>query len=390
MKIAMIGCPFRTTYGYYIESLKHNLESSGSQVSWVASNCGCGDPIEIARDFQTKDLVYFDVPNEIGPFNLLGFPAHQPQRVLKTPFRSASFDFRLARYEKLTAGSDIVHLQQTLAAYGSNSAFRLLKKGLGAARVVTVHELDPEQSANPELNHSYNLSDAVIVHDVLMKEKLVSQGVLAELVHVVCWGTDLADFDEPVDRKGIVFYGGHNLNKGKGLDVLLHAYKTLKDNAKVSTPPLRIHGHFGAPTSEFLSLVSQLGLDGDVEWLGDLSNEKIVALYRQSQVCVLPYAGSFAGLPAGFAAANRLPVIATRLAGIPGHIGELGIWINGRDPEELAARLQQVLSDERMRAELGVRLRTHALQNLSWKTIADNTADIYRLASDRAALRHAC
>jgi len=390
MKIAMIGCPFRTTYGYYIESLKQNLGSSGSQVSWIASNCGCGDPIEIARDFQTKDLVYFEVPNDIGPFNLLGYPAHQPQRALKTPFRSASFDFRLARYAKLTTDSDVVHLQQTLAAYGSNSAFRLLKKGLGAARVITVHELDPEQTASPELNHSYNLSDAVIVHDVLMKEKLVSQGVLADLVHVVCWGTDLADFDEPVARKGIVFYGGHNLNKGKGLDVLLHAYKLLKENAKVSTPPLRVHGHFGAPTSEFLTLASQLGLEGDVEWLGDLSNEKIVALYRQSQVCVLPYTGSFAGLPAGFAAANRLPVIATQLAGIPGHIGELGIWINGRDPEELAARLQQVLSDEPMRADLGVRLRTHALQNLSWKTIADNTSDIYRLASERASLRHAC
>ena len=76
MKIAIIGCPFRTTYGYYVEFPQTNLESSGSQVSWIASNCGCGDPIEIARDFQTKDLVYFEVPNDIGPFNLLGYPAH--------------------------------------------------------------------------------------------------------------------------------------------------------------------------------------------------------------------------------------------------------------------------------------------------------------------------
>jgi len=48
-----------------------------------------------------------------------------------------------------------------------------------------------------------------------MKEKLVSQGVLADFGARRLLGTDLADFDEPVARKGIVFYGGHTLNKGK-------------------------------------------------------------------------------------------------------------------------------------------------------------------------------
>jgi len=39
-----------------------------------------------------------------------------------------------------------------------------------------------------------------------------------------------------------------------------------------------------------------------------------------------PFTGSFAGLPAGVAAANQLPIICTRKAGLPGHIGDCGVW----------------------------------------------------------------
>ena len=389
MQVTIVGCPFRTTYGQYIESLKGSLKCSGAKVRWAASNCGCGDPIEISREFQTAELEYFEIKNEIGPFNLMGYSFRQPHRSLKEPFRAASLNYRISRYLRDAVDSDVIHFQQTLGAYGSNSAFRLLKRGAIAARVITVHELDPEQSANPGKNTAYNLSDAIVVHDVVMKEKLVSLGVSSELVHVVCWGTDITDFDDVGLRDGIVFYGGHNLNKGKGLDVLLQGLKSLKEKTKNQTPRLRIHGHFGAPSSEFLELVSRLGLDDDVEWLGDLPNEKITELYRRSQVCVLPYTGSFAGLPAGFAAANRLPVIGTRLAGIPGHLGENGIWVKGRDPEEIASSLMQLLSDAALRREYGQRLRAHAEQYLNWLAVAKITLNVYRSALERASLRNA-
>ena len=106
----------------------------------------------------------------------------------------------------------------------------------------------------------------------------------------------------------------------------------------------------------------QAGVADDVEWLNDLpdgssSTEAMARLYRRSQVCVLPFTGSFAGLAVGVAAANRLPIIATRLAGVPDHIGDLGIWISGNDPVELANRIEQVLSDEAMRQDYGTRLR---------------------------------
>ena len=55
MKITLIGCPFRTTYGGYISALRSGLErAAGSPVQWVASNCGCDDPIECLAGSRRK------------------------------------------------------------------------------------------------------------------------------------------------------------------------------------------------------------------------------------------------------------------------------------------------------------------------------------------------
>lgn len=395
MKIALIGCPFQTTYGGYTSSLRSALERvAGSPVQWVASNCGCDDPMEVARRFQVQDCDYFEMRNALGGWNLVRYSPNPLKRGLKFGFRYASNYFRASRYAGLAAGADVIHFQQTLNAYGSDVAFHFLRRRLGAARVITLHELDPEQSDFPLRNQNYNLADAVIVHDSLMKEKLVSMGVAANLVNVVCWGTDLAE-GENVARDGIVFYGGHHFNKNKGLGVLLQAYRCLKDRSQ-AVPRLRVHGHYGVTAPpDAVEMAKQVGVADDVEWLNDLpgkssSTEEMARLYRRSQVCVLPFTGSFAGLAVGVAAANRLPIIATRLAGVPDHIGDLGIWINGNDPVELANRIEQVLSDEAMGQDYGTRLRAHAEQHLSWDAVARQTLNVYKAAAERAAKRLSC
>ena len=43
--------------------LKAEIEKkTGTTMQWVASNCGCGDPIETGRQFQAKQCDYFDMP----------------------------------------------------------------------------------------------------------------------------------------------------------------------------------------------------------------------------------------------------------------------------------------------------------------------------------------
>jgi len=106
----------------------------------------CGDPIEIARDFQTEGSVYFEVPNDIGPSIYLGLSGAPASTGLKTLFRPGVLfspgplretDHRLRR--RCISSRHWPPMAPT-------APFRLLKKGLGAARVIKrVHELDPEQ-----------------------------------------------------------------------------------------------------------------------------------------------------------------------------------------------------------------------------------------------------
>jgi len=72
-----------------------------------------------------------------------------------------------------------------------------------------------------------------------------------------------------------------------------------------------------------------------------------------SLLLVLPYTGGFAGLPAVVAAGNRLPVVCTRKAGIPDHLGECGIWIEEQNPKQLAVRILELLNNNSLRCETG-------------------------------------
>ena len=134
-------------------------------------------------------------------------------------------------------------------------------------------------------------------------------------------------------------------------------------------------------------MTEHAGVADDVEWLNELPMKEMTRLYCRSQICVLPYSRSFAGLAASVAAASRLPVIATRLAGIPDHIGDLGIWVKPDDPAELADRMEEILNDEAIRRDYGTRLRAHAEQNLGWDKVARDTLTVYRHALEHMQKR---
>jgi glycosyltransferase involved in cell wall biosynthesis len=108
--------------------------------------------------------------------------------------------------------------------------------------------------------------------------------------------------------------------------------------------------------------------------------EDIVRQYQSSLVCVLPYTGSFAGLPASIAAANQLPVVCTRNAGLPDHLGECGVWVDEENPEQLTERIIELLGSEQLRREIGARLLKRAEDFLQWDVIAERTLRVYREA----------
>jgi glycosyltransferase involved in cell wall biosynthesis len=380
----MIGCPFQTSYGAYIQSLNQALErADGSDVRWVGSNCGCGDLMERRRIFQTRELEFF----EMGQIN--GYAsANAVKNAVKMTARNAAYYFRAARYARLAQGCELVHFQQILNAFGSDVVFHWLRRKSAAVRVVTVHELDSDQVAEPQRNRTYNLADALIVHAEELRHKLIALGVESERIHVVRYGTDIPPARPMGARSGLVFYGGHKIMSGKGLEEVFGAMALLRDRMGEAAPRLRIHGHYGFDTPpQAAALAESMGVSAAIDWVNQISMDEMTKLYRESSALLLPFTGSFAGLPAGAAAANGLPVIATRNAGIPEHLGDCGIWVGERDPGAIAFNVEQILRDRAAWDAAAERLYRHAAQHLSWETVGAATHAVYRLAADRHAAR---
>jgi glycosyltransferase involved in cell wall biosynthesis len=386
MKVAMICCPFKTSFGWYADSLKTAIEKrTGSEIQWVASNCGCGDPIETGRQFQARKCDYFDLPIP-GAFR-----SKTPwKRVLRNGLRSALLDVRARRYAYLSKDAEVVHFHQILNAFGSKAVFRWLNRPSNAARIVTVHELDADQLESPDMNAAYDQADAIIVHCEEMRQNLIRLKVRPEKIHIVLHGTIIPPPSRDRQDADVVFYGGHNPMHGKGIQDLFRAMSMVRQRMGANAPTLRIHGHYG-PTApaEAHRLAGECGIAGHIVWLNQLAPEDTIELYQRSRICVLPYTGSFAGLPASLAAACRLPVVGTRRAGLPDHLGENGVWIEENNPEQIAESVIGLLSDDRTRRELGARLLARAQRYLSWDVIADRTLEIYDESARRGG-RVAC
>ena len=172
--------------------------------------------------------------------------------------------------------------------------------------------------------------------------------------------------------------------KGKGLNAVFKAMALLKTRLGSKAPKLKVHGYFsGEDLAAVKELAAQSGLENDIAWLNQIPMPEVFRQYRSSLLCVLPFTGSFAGLAAATAAAAGLPVIGTKNAGIPEHIGDNGIWIDNDNAEEIAAQVERLLGSEDLRRDLATRLRKRAEQYLSWDVVADKTLAVYERALRR-------
>jgi glycosyltransferase involved in cell wall biosynthesis len=382
VNVKIVSCWFATSYGTYTDGLRRGLERKlGREVGIIASNCGCGDPMEVSRTFVDKRCSFIEFPNV--PYATM---SSRPKQLVLDTVRKAAYCERAKRYMKETGDADVVHFQQILNAFGSITATAWLDLPCKAARVVTVHELDPYQQKHPELSAKYAKADALVVHTNEMRAELIALGAWRERVHVVQHGVDLGrPTDDP--RSALVFYGGHKLENGKGALALFAALAIVKQALGDAMPRMRIHGHYTETGVNWAKKsAKEAGLEHDIDWLDQIDHQTAIAEYRRARAVILPYTGGFAGYPASLAAASGAAVIGTRRAGLPEHLGDGALFVPERDPTALAAAIVRVVRDEGERRRVADVARAYAERELGWDTIAKKTAAIYEEAVARASV----
>jgi L-malate glycosyltransferase len=96
----------------------------------------------------------------------------------------------------------------------------------------------------------------------------------------------------------------------------------------------------------------QCGLER-VEWLGRVTDGELASLFDRADVLLVPSEHEGFCVPAVEAMAAGVPVVAARRAALPETIGDAGILLDEPDdPMEVAAVLNEVITNETLRAEL--------------------------------------
>jgi glycosyltransferase involved in cell wall biosynthesis len=127
--------------------------------------------------------------------------------------------------------------------------------------------------------------------------------------------------------------------------------------------------------------IDRLGLGGVVEFISGATDERIVELYAEASVAVVPSLYEGFSLPAIEAMACGVPLVATTGGALPevvGRSGETGLLVPPGDQAALAAALGQVLDDPVLAARLSASGRRRVLERFTWRACAEGTVENYR------------
>jgi glycosyltransferase involved in cell wall biosynthesis len=205
------------------------------------------------------------------------------------------------------------------------------------------------------------LSDAVgvvTVSDYHLDYLRQTYGPLAGKVQRIYNGLNLEEYpyDSPVSRPSIILGVGRLVEK-KGFNDLIDACAILERRQKDFH--CRIIGT-GKLQNELTCQISALGLESRVQLVGPLRQTEVVKEMQNAAVlaapCVVANDGDRDGLPNVIqeALALGLPVVSTDVTGIPEVIqdGKTGLRVPQRDPEALAAAMEQLLNNPDLRVRL--------------------------------------
>jgi glycosyltransferase involved in cell wall biosynthesis len=337
----------------YDRSLAGALARAGVDVELVTSRFLYGT-VPAADGYEVKELFY----RRSGGRRLLKLAEHVPD---------------MLRYRRHAERADLVHWQWL--SVEQIDAWLLPSK---RPRVLTAHNvIAHEERLGQEFARRRLLGamDAVVVHSAHGREQAVQLGAPPERVRVIPHGAfdyltrqdgelplpkELANVNVPV----VLFFG--LIRDYKGVDVLLHAWRSVPDAElwivgapRVDMSPLR------ALAPERVRFVPRF-----------VDDRELPAYFRRADLVVLPYREADQSGVLYTALAFGKPLVLSDVGGF-GDIG-VGRMVPPGDEEALAAALRELLSDPDARVELARAAAQAAAGPYSWDAVAQQTLALYR------------
>lgn len=162
----------------------------------------------------------------------------------------------------------------------------------------------------------------------------------------------------------------------KGLSYLLEAMAILR-----STRDIRLT-IIGKPRpGHSMDLIESLGLKPHIDFVSGVSDERIVELYAEAELAVVPSLYEGFSLPAIEAMSTGICLVATDGGALPevtGTDGDTVLQCPTADAQALANTIARGLDDAELRARVGAAGRQRVVSRWSWSHCAALTVDQYR------------
>jgi len=203
--------------------------------------------------------------------------------------------------------------------------------------------------------------------------KMIWNGIDAEKYRPADGGNRADEHSGNAD--GLVIGTAARLAPMKGLEYLIDALAIVRDRGGAFT--WRVAGE-GGSRAKLERHVSQRGLEDRVKWLGRVDD--MSGFYPTLDLFVLPSLSEGFPLTNIEAMASGVPVLSTRIAGIPEaiHDGEQGLLVSPRDTQGLAAAIERMIADPTLRKTMGRNARQRVLEEFTIQRTAENFAALYR------------
>ena len=219
----------------------------------------------------------------------------------------------------------------------------------------------------------------VVVSENSIKDINADMGVSLDRMRLVPVGVD-PDLFQP--RPEVTRQPGRLITTAsadvalKGLSFLLEAMAKLRTERDVRLTII------GKPREgHSADLIDQLGLRPYIDFVSGVSDERIVELYAEAELAVVPSLYEGFSLPAIEAMCTGICLVATDGGALPevtGTDGETVLQCKAGDVEALTVALRRGLDDADLRARVGAAGRQRVVERWSWKHCAQLTVDQYR------------
>jgi glycosyltransferase involved in cell wall biosynthesis len=362
------------------QELARRLADRGHQVSVIAPSYGARDVYRVENKVRIYRFSSFEWPT-YGELRIPMLPILPFRRLLKQ------------------LDPDIIHIHSPVVL---GNIAQIVAGGLRKPVIATNHYLPINMSRSltsdplfgkPFMNVSYtylvhfcNRCEYVTAPTMTALNLLYEHG-LRSPARAISNGIDLQEFTPgepdpevrrrlnlPTDRP--IILSVNRLSQEKRIDVLIDAAAKMQQSAQIAIAST------GPQEAELRAQVETLGLQDRVTFLGFVSDDDLVSLFRLSHIFGIPSEADLQSLATMEAMACGLPVVAADAYALPElvHHEENGFLFTPGNSEEMARYLDTLVENPILRKEMGAKsLEIIAPHNI--ERVLDEWEALYRRLS---------